>query len=95
MREYQRERVRLGRPDVQEVDAQPVERVAVLREGVHANRPVRGPTSRPVRTAHASWQTEIDAFPDYYAAYLGKYTKTVAPMVTVSSITPRWWVANA
>ena len=35
-----------------------------------------------------SWQTEIDAFPDYYAAYLGKYTKTVAPMVTVACTGP-------
>lgn len=35
-----------------------------------------------------SWQTEIDAFPEYYAEYLGKYTKTVAPMVTVACTGP-------
>jgi 5-methyltetrahydropteroyltriglutamate--homocysteine methyltransferase len=27
-----------------------------------------------------SWQVEIDAFPDYYRDYLGKYSSTVAPM---------------
>ena len=35
-----------------------------------------------------SWQTEIDAFPEYYAEYLGKYTRTVAPMVTVACTGP-------
>jgi hypothetical protein len=34
VREHQRERVRLRRPDVQEVDAQPIDGVAVLRKGV-------------------------------------------------------------
>lgn len=27
-----------------------------------------------------SWQVEIDAFPEYYAGYLGKYKSTVTPM---------------
>ncbi len=27
-----------------------------------------------------SWQVEIDAFPDYYRGYLGKYSSTVTPM---------------
>ena len=35
-----------------------------------------------------SWQTEIDAFPEYYAEYLGKYRRTVAPMVTVACTGP-------
>ena len=35
-----------------------------------------------------SWQVEIDAFPEYYEAYLGKYTKTVAPMQTVACVGP-------
>jgi 5-methyltetrahydropteroyltriglutamate--homocysteine methyltransferase len=36
----------------------------------------------------ASWQVEIDAFPDYYRSYLGKYSKTVAPMRTITCIGP-------
>jgi 5-methyltetrahydropteroyltriglutamate--homocysteine methyltransferase len=35
-----------------------------------------------------SWQVEIDAFPEYYEGYLGKYSKTVAPMVTVACTGP-------
>ncbi len=30
-----------------------------------------------------SWQVEIDAFPGYYADYLGKYTEQVSPMTTM------------
>ncbi|MDN5860800.1 MAG: cobalamin-independent methionine synthase II family protein, partial [Pseudonocardia sp.] len=30
-----------------------------------------------------SWQVEIDAFPEYYADYLGKYTEQVSPMTTM------------
>ena len=30
-----------------------------------------------------SWQVEIDAFPEYYAGYLGKYKETVSPMTTM------------
>ncbi len=30
-----------------------------------------------------SWQVEIDAFPDYYQSYLGKYKDTVSPMRTM------------
>lgn len=32
------------------------------------------------RLMPASWQVEVDAFPDYYREYFGKYTETVAPM---------------
>jgi 5-methyltetrahydropteroyltriglutamate--homocysteine methyltransferase len=35
-----------------------------------------------------SWKLEIDAFPEYYEQYLGKYSKTVAPMVTVACVGP-------
>ncbi|HWM58468.1 MAG TPA: methionine synthase, partial [Pseudonocardia sp.] len=30
-----------------------------------------------------SWQVEIDAFPGYYADYLGKYSEQVSPMTTM------------
>jgi 5-methyltetrahydropteroyltriglutamate--homocysteine methyltransferase len=30
-----------------------------------------------------SWQVEIDAFPEYYAEYLGKYAEQVSPMTTM------------
>ena len=30
-----------------------------------------------------SWQVEIDAFPEYYAGYLGKYKDQVSPMTTM------------
>ncbi|MDT7703555.1 MAG: 5-methyltetrahydropteroyltriglutamate--homocysteine methyltransferase [Pseudonocardiales bacterium] len=30
-----------------------------------------------------SWNVEIDAFPEYYAGYLGKYKETVSPMTTM------------
>lgn len=30
-----------------------------------------------------SWQVEIDAVPEYYAGYLGKYSEQVSPMTTV------------
>lgn len=42
-----------------------------------------------------SWQTEIDAFPQYYGEYLGKYTKTVAPMVTVACTGPVSYTGHA
>ncbi len=35
-----------------------------------------------------SWQVEIDAFPEYYEGYLGKYTKTVAPMQSIACVGP-------
>ena len=42
-----------------------------------------------------SWQVEIDAFPDYYATYLGKYAKTVAPMTTIACTGPVSYTGHA
>ncbi len=35
-----------------------------------------------------SWKVEIDAFPEYYADYLGKYKNTVAPLRAMSCTGP-------
>ncbi|MDQ1669969.1 MAG: 5-methyltetrahydropteroyltriglutamate--homocysteine methyltransferase [Actinomycetota bacterium] len=42
-----------------------------------------------------SWRTEIDAYPDYYAQYLGKYTKTVSPMKVMVCSGPVSYVGKA
>jgi 5-methyltetrahydropteroyltriglutamate--homocysteine methyltransferase len=41
-----------------------------------------------------SWQVEIDAFPEYYAAYLGKYTEQVSPMTTMVCTGPVSYVGH-
>ncbi len=35
-----------------------------------------------------SWQAEIDAFPEYYEGYLGKYSSTVTPMRVMACVGP-------
>ena len=40
-------------------------------------------TASGERLMPPSWQVEIDAFPDYYAGYLGKYKDQVSPMTTM------------
>ena len=39
--------------------------------------------ARAERLMPPSWQVEIDAFPEYYADYLGKYKDQVSPMTTM------------
>ncbi|MGI5130394.1 cobalamin-independent methionine synthase II family protein [Pseudonocardia sp. CA-107938] len=41
-----------------------------------------------------SWQVEIDAFPGYYADYLGKYTEQVSPMTTMVCTGPVSYVGH-
>ncbi|MHA6782710.1 cobalamin-independent methionine synthase II family protein [Pseudonocardia saturnea] len=41
-----------------------------------------------------SWQVEIDAFPEYYAGYLGKYTEQVSPMTTMVCTGPISYVGH-
>ncbi|SHJ94709.1 5-methyltetrahydropteroyltriglutamate--homocysteine methyltransferase [Pseudonocardia thermophila] len=41
-----------------------------------------------------SWQVEIDAFPEYYADYLGKYTEQVSPMTTMVCTGPVSYVGH-
>jgi 5-methyltetrahydropteroyltriglutamate--homocysteine methyltransferase len=41
-----------------------------------------------------SWQVEIDAFPEYYAGYLGKYTEQVSPMTTMVCTGPVSYVGH-
>ncbi|MGQ0573039.1 MAG: cobalamin-independent methionine synthase II family protein [Pseudonocardia sp.] len=41
-----------------------------------------------------SWQLEIDAFPEYYGEYLGKYTEQVSPMVTMVCTGPISYVGH-
>lgn len=41
-----------------------------------------------------SWQVEIDAFPEYYAGYLGKYTEQVSPMTTMVCTGPVTYVGQ-
>ena len=41
-----------------------------------------------------SWQVEIDAFPEYYAGYLGKYTEQVSPMSTMVCTGPVSYVGH-
>jgi len=40
-------------------------------------------TASGERLMPPSWQVEIDAFPEYYAGYLGKYKDQVSPMTTM------------
>lgn len=42
-----------------------------------------------------SWQVEIDAFPEYYAGYLGKYKDTVSPMTTMVCTAPISYAGRA
>jgi 5-methyltetrahydropteroyltriglutamate--homocysteine methyltransferase len=42
-----------------------------------------------------SWQVEIDAFPEYYADYLGKYTEQVSPMTTMVCTGPVSYTGHA
>lgn len=41
-----------------------------------------------------SWQVEIDAFPEYYARYLGKYEEQVSPMTTMVCTGPVSYVGH-
>ncbi|HXV94356.1 MAG TPA: cobalamin-independent methionine synthase II family protein [Pseudonocardia sp.] len=41
-----------------------------------------------------SWQVEIDAFPEYYAGYLGKYSGAVSPMTTMVCTGPVSYVGH-
>lgn len=41
-----------------------------------------------------SWQVEIDAFPEYYAGYLGKYKDQVSPMTTMVCTGPVSYVGH-
>ena len=42
-----------------------------------------------------SWQVEIDAFPEYYADYLGKYKDQVSPMTTMVCTGPISYTGHA
>ncbi len=42
-----------------------------------------------------SWQVEIDAFPEYYAGYLGKYSEQVSPMTTMVCTGPVTYTGQA
>ena len=42
-----------------------------------------------------SWQVEIDAFPEYYADYLGKYKEQVSPMTTMVCTGPISYTGHA
>lgn len=42
-----------------------------------------------------SWQIEIDAFPDYYADYLGKYKNTVTPLRAMTCTGPVTYLGHA
>ena len=42
-----------------------------------------------------SWQVEIDAFPEYYAGYLGKYKDQVSPMTTMVCTGPVTYQGHA
>jgi Methionine synthase II (cobalamin-independent) len=42
-----------------------------------------------------SWQVEIDAFPEYYAGYLGKYKDQVSPMMTMVCTGPISYTGHA
>jgi 5-methyltetrahydropteroyltriglutamate--homocysteine methyltransferase len=52
------------------------------------------PASSGERLLPPSWQLEIDAFPEYYDGYLGKYSKTVAPMVSVACTGPVSYIGH-
>lgn len=41
-----------------------------------------------------SWQVEIDAFPEYYADYLGKYSDQVSPMTTMVCTGPVSYIGH-
>jgi 5-methyltetrahydropteroyltriglutamate--homocysteine methyltransferase len=51
-------------------------------------------TASGERLMPPSWQVEIDAFPDYYAGYLGKYKDTVSPMTTMVCTGPISYVGH-
>jgi len=42
-----------------------------------------------------SWKVEIDAFPEYYAEYLGKYKNTVSPLRVMQCASPVSYVGDA
>ncbi|MEK9809322.1 MAG: cobalamin-independent methionine synthase II family protein [Candidatus Nanopelagicales bacterium] len=42
-----------------------------------------------------SWRVEIDAFPEYYADYLGKYKNTVSPLRAMACTGPVAYVGHA
>ena len=42
-----------------------------------------------------SWQVEIDAFPEYYAGYLGKYKDQVSPITTMVCTGPVTYQGHA
>jgi 5-methyltetrahydropteroyltriglutamate--homocysteine methyltransferase len=50
---------------------------------------------RGERLMPPSWQVEIDAFPEYYADYLGKYTEQVSPMTTMVCTGPVTYTGHA
>ena len=41
-----------------------------------------------------SWQAEVDMFPDYYAEYMGKYSKTVAPLRRIKCTGPVTYIGQ-
>lgn len=41
-----------------------------------------------------SWRVEIDAFPEYYAEYLGKYKNTVSPLMVMECTAPVSYVGH-
>lgn len=41
-----------------------------------------------------SWKVEIEAFPDYYADYLGKYKNTVSPLMAMACTGPVSYVGH-
>ncbi len=51
--------------------------------------------SRGERLMPPSWQVEIDAFPGYYAGYLGKYKDQVSPMMTMVCTGPVTYQGHA
>jgi len=51
-------------------------------------------TASGERLMPPSWQVEIDAFPAYYADYLGKYTEQVSPMTTMVCTGPVSYVGH-
>jgi 5-methyltetrahydropteroyltriglutamate--homocysteine methyltransferase len=51
--------------------------------------------SQGERLMPPSWQVEIDAFPEYYAGYLGKYKDQVSPMMTMVCTGPVTYQGHA
>jgi 5-methyltetrahydropteroyltriglutamate--homocysteine methyltransferase len=52
-------------------------------------------TASGERLMPPSWQVEIDAFPEYYAGYLGKYKDQVSPMTTMVCTGPVTYQGHA